>query len=97
MREFKGDMAADVDENNGRGNGRQKNPRLLMGLDDSKDQSYFLSMTKVRRNSPTPVVVKHRLFAALTSLRMQQGTQNIRGQTNAVGRKSHMPFLNSPS
>ena len=57
MREFEDEMAADVHENNGRGNSRQKSPRLLMGLDDSKDQSYFLCMTKVRRNTPTPIVV----------------------------------------
>jgi tRNA U34 2-thiouridine synthase MnmA/TrmU len=57
MREFEGDAAADVDENNGRGNGHQKNPRLLMGLDDSKDQSYFLCMTKVRKNTPALILI----------------------------------------
>ena len=56
MREFESDAAANVDENDGRGNGHQRNPRLLMGLDESKDQSYFLCMTKVRKNTPTLIL-----------------------------------------
>ena len=77
MRGFEGEVAADVHENNGRGNSHQKSPQLLMGLDDSKDQSYFLCMTKVRRHTPIPIVVYERLFADLSALRRQQGTQII--------------------
>lgn len=57
MREFEGEVAVDIDENNGRGNGVQKNPRLLMGLDDTKDQSYFLCMTKVGKNTFTLLLI----------------------------------------
>ena len=46
MRELEGEAAADVVSRNS--SDSQKNPRLLMGVDDSKDQSYFLCMTKVQ-------------------------------------------------
>ena len=45
MRELEGEAAADVI--NRSTVGCQGNPRLLMGVDGSKDQSYFLCMTKV--------------------------------------------------
>lgn len=46
MRELDGEAATDVVSRSS--SGCQKNPRLLMGVDDSKDQSYFLCMTKVQ-------------------------------------------------
>ena len=46
MRELEGEAAADVV--NRSSSNCQKSPRLLVGVDDSKDQSYFLCMTKVQ-------------------------------------------------